>query len=86
MLIPRVLRKVKEDLARMILIAPMWPAQTWYPELLRLTAEKPIKLEEHRRLLKQSHNPFYHQDPGRLCLHAWKLCGERCNTEVFLGM
>lgn len=84
-LIPKVLRKVREDLACMILIAPMWPSQAWYPDLLRLTVAEPLRLSPHSKLLKQSHNRFFHQDPGKLCLHAWKLLGTRYSTEAFLG-
>ena len=35
-LIPRVLSKVQEDQACVLLVAPVWTCQIWYPMLLRL--------------------------------------------------
>ena len=35
-LLPRILQKVEEDKAAAILIAPLWPTQSWWPSLLRL--------------------------------------------------
>ncbi|KAL5009912.1 hypothetical protein ScPMuIL_012217, partial [Solemya velum] len=40
----QVLRKVEEDCAEGILIAPDWSTQTWYPMLLRLQQRPPLKL------------------------------------------
>ena len=34
--IPRVLSKVQEDQACVLLVAPVWTCQIWYPMLLRL--------------------------------------------------
>ena len=35
-LLPRVLAKIRHDKAVVLLIAPMWPTQSWYPLLLQL--------------------------------------------------
>ncbi|KAL8584420.1 hypothetical protein ACOMHN_032040 [Nucella lapillus] len=40
----KVLRKAREDLATLILVAPRWPAQAWFPELLHLSHVPPVKL------------------------------------------
>ncbi|KAJ1085596.1 hypothetical protein NDU88_005726 [Pleurodeles waltl] len=36
-LIPRVLRKIRQDRAQVILIAPDWPRRVWYSDLLQLS-------------------------------------------------
>ena len=58
---------------RMILIAPMWPQQEWYPDLLTLLVEEPIELPLWRNLLRQPHTQAVHGSLVRLKLHAWRL-------------
>lgn len=43
-LIGRVLWKVRSDQATMLLITPAWQTQSWYPQLLHLSVQKPILL------------------------------------------
>ncbi|KAL8584959.1 hypothetical protein ACOMHN_043595 [Nucella lapillus] len=45
----KVLRKAREDLATLILVAPRWPAQAWFPELLHLSHVPPVKLSVSAR-------------------------------------
>ena len=40
-LIPLVLRKVREEQVKLILVAPWWPTMSWIPELLDLCLEPP---------------------------------------------
>ena len=40
-LIPRVLAKVKDDEAKLLLVAPNWPGQPWFPSLLELLFATP---------------------------------------------
>ena len=37
----KVLRKAREDAAPLILVAPLWPAQAWFPDLLALSHVPP---------------------------------------------
>jgi hypothetical protein len=32
-LIPRIIRKIKDDQAKVLLIHPRWPGALWYPDL-----------------------------------------------------
>ena len=34
--IPRILQKIQMDQAEVVLIAPVWKTQTWWPHLLKL--------------------------------------------------
>ncbi|KAL8608175.1 hypothetical protein ACOMHN_016630 [Nucella lapillus] len=43
-LLPKVLRKARLEQAELILIAPRWPAQPWFSDLLSLTSYPPIQL------------------------------------------
>ena len=74
----KVLRKARADLPRMILIAPLWPAQPWFPDLLELSHVAPVPLEIGPRDLVQPRSGIPHGNPAMLHLHAWLLCGPRC--------
>ena len=43
-IINRVLQKVEAEKAELILVAPIWPTQTWYPKILKLCVDYPRKL------------------------------------------
>jgi len=64
---------VETENCSLILIAPMWTKQLWYPRLTQLATEDPIRLPSMKKLLKQPQSNLYHQDPDSLRLHAWKM-------------
>ena len=43
-LIGRVLRKIRQDKCKVVLVAPKWETQPWYPTLREMLHSKPIKL------------------------------------------
>ena len=69
---------------RMTLVAPMWPQQEWYPDLLALLVEEPLELPLWRNLLRQPHTQAVHGSLVRLRLHAWLLSSESSEREAFL--
>ena len=81
-LLGKVLRKARLEEAKMILIAPNWPAQSWYPELLDLTHVPPLRLQLQDRSLLQPRSGVPHGNVHLLNLHAWLLCGASCSHEV----
>ena len=81
-IIGRVLRKARLERARMVLIAPNWPAQPWYPELLELIHVPPIKLQLRSHSLLQPRTGVPHGNVHLLNLHAWLLCGAVCEHGV----
>ena len=40
-LLPKCLQKIRQDRAHGILIAPLWPTQTWFPLLLQYLCDQP---------------------------------------------
>ena len=56
-LIPAVRNKVSQDKADIILVAPLWPAQPWWPLLLSLLFEHPVLLPSSRHLLRDPADP-----------------------------
>ena len=74
----RVIRKARDEKARMILIAPFWQAQPWFPDLRSLSHVPPLELTPSPDLLRQPRSGIKHANPGMLRLHAWLLCGRTC--------
>ena len=51
-LIGRVLAKIEEQEAEVILIAPIWPSQPWYPRLLRLLVSTPLRIDPQEEAME----------------------------------
>lgn len=58
-LIGRCLQKVEEEKATLILIAPTWSTQPWYPVLLDLLIAHPLLLPQRPDFLTDPFNQFY---------------------------
>ena len=75
-LLPRVLQKVLHDkVYDLILIAPLWPSQVWWPTLMSLITEIPIVLP---------HRQWITTDPGGSTTwkHAWPLVVFRVSGNI----
>ena len=82
-LIPAVLEKIRRHQYRIFLIAPFWPQQQWFSELLQLLVSAPIRLPLIPRLLTQSKGRFVHQNLPVLDLHAWELSNNQSEIKKF---
>ncbi len=84
-LIPRVLAKIRAEQSRLLLVAPVWPSQPWYPVLLALLHARPLLLPQQPDLLQAPSgdcHPLIHS--GNLLLAAWPVCGVISETLAFL--
>lgn len=75
-LIQATLNKVRIHNCVIVLVAPWWPAMSWFTELTDLALEPPIPLPVFRTLLRQPQSQVFHSKPGIFGLHAWKLSRE----------
>ena len=50
-LLPRVIRKVKEEKIRALLICPYWPTALWWGLLVDMLVEPPMTLPHYRTIL-----------------------------------
>ena len=82
-LIPAVLEKIRQHQCRIVLIAPFWPQQQWFSELLLLLVSAPICLPLIPRLLTQSKGRFVHQNLPILDLHIWELSNNQSEIRNF---
>ena len=75
-LISKCLRKTSLEVATLLIICPVWPAQPWYPHLLRLLTDNPLLLPTHDDLLL---DPLGNRHPmvinNSLPLAGWKVSG-----------
>ena len=73
-LIARVLRKVQADgCTSLLLVAPVWPSQPWFPVLLQLLVDHPRTLPDRRDLLTIPGSGRHHHCPSLLHLTVWPL-------------
>ena len=84
-LLGRVLQKIRQErVKKVILIAPNWTAQVWYPALLQLLVDNPLILPQNVDLLR---NPLGEPHPlilqGSLNLTAWKVSGLEESSKTY---
>ncbi len=75
-LIPAVLCRVKVSGARLLLIAPFWPSQTWFSELTPLLYRPPWEIPIRRDLLSQLQGRIWHPQPELWKLWVWPIQGQ----------
>ena len=73
-ILPKVLRKARSDGPCLLLVAPLWPAQHWYPDLLELAHPDPFPLHLRNEDLVQPRSGIRHADAQVLRLHVWHIC------------
>jgi hypothetical protein len=78
-----VLHKITGEKCRIVVIAPAWPKQTWFANLLRLSCARPPVLPLKRNILSQFKGGVVHLSPERLHLHTWLLSGIISDRKLF---
>lgn len=74
-LLPKVLSIVKEQNAVATVIAPKWPGQPWYQDLINMLIDQPIKLPISPRTivaLGPQQEPFKNRNWD---IYAWRISG-----------
>ena len=83
-LLTRVLAKIQNDVALVLLIAPTWSTQPWYPMLLQLAIARPVLLPRVNHLLTLPHSNQVHPMLDSLHLAGWTLSGNPSLQRDFL--
>ena len=85
-LIPQVLRKIRNAECHVLLVAPLWPQRSWFSDLLYLLWDYPRALPRRTDLLFQR-NQVLHSTPDMFQLHVWPLSGLPSERNAFrLGL
>ncbi len=74
-ILPLVLCKIREERASVILIAPNWPNQPWFPDLTELLIAPPWPIPVRKDMLSQVDGSVWHPNPELWNLHVWLLQG-----------
>ncbi|XP_056269652.1 uncharacterized protein LOC130193228 [Pseudoliparis swirei] len=74
LILPTLLMVLQQGYS-LLLVAPRWPARTWFPLLHRLCSGTPWRFPDWRDLLSQLRGQIWHPNPSRLQLWAWPLQG-----------
>ena len=75
--IGQVLKKLREEQATAIMVAPMWNTQSWYPTLVKMIVDFPLVFPATRANLFLPHRPSeVHPLKGKLSLMAVKVSGK----------
>ncbi len=72
-LIPAVLFRVKVSSARLLLIAPFWPSQTWFSEITPLLYRPPWEIPIRQDLLSQLQGRIWHPQKELWKLWVWSI-------------
>ncbi len=62
-LLAQILCKLREDEEQVLLVAPHWPTQTWFPELISLATAPPWRIPLRKELLSQGLGTIWHPHP-----------------------
>ena len=82
-LLSKVVQKLRStQMAEVILVAPWWPSQPWFPHLLRLCVEHPLFLPYRQDLLSQQ-DQKYISDGKSFHLHVWRLSCDTTKQQAF---
>ena len=78
-LIDRILAKIFNDQAEALILTPIWPSATWYPRLLTMSCDLPLKIcPSHQALF----NAYQHdQPPMQTPLAIWRISGKHMFTQ-----
>ena len=86
-IIPAILTKIRMHRCKIVLITPLWPQRTWFPELLHLSIAAPIFLPVIPGFLTQKtrtgNSVLVHQNPQSLSLLAWILSNDQSQIKIF---
>lgn len=83
-LLGRVVQKVRRDKAYCMIIAPVWPTQSWFSDLLQLLVDDPILLPVIDNLLTIKNTDKVHPLQKTLRLMACLVSGNLTRVETFL--
>ena len=79
-LVGRVLAKVQNQAADLILVAPIWPSQPWYPNLLGLLSATPLRIESQEEVIVQMADQNLEVTPP---LAVWPISGNTTQVKDF---
>ena len=81
-LIGKVLSTVEKQEAEVVLVAPIWPSQPWYPKLLSLLSAIPLRIHPQENLMQETREGSLPQVNPPLAV--WPISGNTTPPGAFL--
>lgn len=82
-LVGRTIQKLRQDRGEMILVAPVWTTQNWYPGVLELLIDSPRIFKVKDDTLTIPHSRKVHPLSNKLHLMACRFSGDLSKAEKF---
>ena len=83
-LIARCLSQVKRQVARVVMVTPLWTSQPWYPTILGMLEDYPRILPARDDLVVLQTEQAFIMNQGVPVLVAWPISGNPLHQEEFL--
>ena len=83
-IISRCLQKIQDEEAQAIIVAPLWPNQIWFPNLLKLLIADPVILPDVTQILSLPHSNSVHPLGKKLRLIACHISGDNSQCREYL--
>ena len=74
-LLTQVVERVREERCSVLLVAPLWTSQPWFPIVMQLASTAPWPVPLRRDLLSQANGSIWHPHPELWSLHVWTING-----------
>ena len=74
-MLPQVIERIRNTKCAVLLVAPLWRTQIWFPELMQLSVTDPWPIPVRCDLLAQANRTIWHPRPDLWALHVWPLNG-----------
>ena len=81
-LIPRILQKIQADQAEVVLVAPVWKTQTWWPHLLKMCQDWHMIKQAHD-VLHLHHKPQVKHPLKHLKLGVFHISGKHYSNKRY---
>lgn len=82
-LIGRVLQKAQQEVAEILLVAPVWLTQNWFPEVMEMLIDHPFILKVNQDVLTIPQSNRIHPLAYKLHLMVCRISGDHSKSENF---
>ena len=82
-LLGRILQKIEQDETQAIIIAPVWPAQAWWPTLTNLIRGPCFLLPKTKEILRLEHKPTLTYPLTKTRLIVFNISGRRYESRAY---
>jgi hypothetical protein len=74
-MVPRSLGHARRYPCRILMVAPRWERQPWFPTILEMLYQFPMELPVTKTMLRFDRTNLFHPDPAFLKLTVWPISG-----------